>query len=182
MPGRRIIVLGTSGAGKTTMARNLSARLGVPHIELDYLHWGPNWTEQPDEVMREGVSRALEGQDAWALDGNYSQVRDLIWPRADTVVWLDFSLPLILWRLTRRTFGRALFDEEIWHGNKENLHTHFFTKDSLYWWVLTTYKSRRKQIPELLRDPRYAHLKKIRLRSARAADRWLARVPSDAVR
>ncbi len=177
LPGRRVVVIGTSGSGKTTMARRLGERLGVPHIELDYLHWGPNWTEQPDEIMREGVLQALDGRDGWTVCGNYGQVRDIIWARADTVVWLDYSLPLMLWRLTRRTFGRAVLNEEIWHGNKENLHTHLFTKDSLYWWVLTTYKRRRKQIPEWFRDPSHAHMKKIRLRSARDANNWLARVP-----
>lgn len=172
-PGRRIIVIGTSGSGKTTMGRRLGEKLGVQHIELDELHWGPNWTEEPDEVFRERALRALESIEEWTVDGNYRQVRDIVWSRADTVVWLDFSLPLILWRLTRRTFRRAILKEEIWHGNKENLHTHLFTKDSLYWWVLTTYKRRRREIPEWLAEPQYGHLTKIRLRSAREADRWM---------
>ena len=180
-PGRRVVVVGTSGSGKTTMARRLAERLGVPHIELDALHWGPNWTEEPDEVFRERTVHALNGPDGWTVDGNYSVVRDIVWSRADTVVWLDYSLPLILWRLTRRTFSRAVLKEEIWHGNKENLRTHLFTRDSLYWWVLTTYKKRRKQYPALFQDPEYAHLMKIRLRSASEANRWLASLPAASV-
>src|SRR4051812_23251994 len=109
MPGRRINVVGTSGSGKTTMARDLAGILGVPHVELDALHWGPNWTEEPDEVFRERVDTLLVG-DGWTTDGNYRTVRDIVWGRADTVVWLDYSLPLILWRLSRRTFGRALLN------------------------------------------------------------------------
>jgi adenylate kinase family enzyme len=175
-PGQRVVVVGTSGSGKTTMASMLAERLGAPHIELDRLHWGPNWTEEPDEVFRERTEKALEGSERWVLDGNYSAVRDIVWPRADTVVWLNFSLPLILWRLTRRTFRRAVLKEEIWHGNRENLHTHLFTKDSLYWWVLTTYKKRRKQYGEMFAEPQHAHLKKITLRSAREAGKWLKRV------
>lgn len=175
-PGRRILVVGTSGSGKTTMARRLAERLGLPHIELDELHWGPNWTEEPDEVFRERTLRAVEGCDGWTVDGNYSVTRDILWPRADTLVWLDYSLPLILWRLTRRTFSRALLDEPIWHGNKENLHTHFFTKDSLYWWVLTTYKQRRKTFGEIFARNEYEHLTKVRLRSAQEANSWLAGV------
>jgi adenylate kinase family enzyme len=176
-PGQRVIVVGTSGSGKTTMARRLAERMEAPHVELDRLHWGPNWTEEPDEVLRERAEKALEGQERWVIDGNYHAVRDIVWPRADTVVWLNFSLTLILWRLTRRTFGRAVLKEEIWHGNKENLHTHLFTKDSLYWWVLTTYKKRRKEYPVLFAKPEYGHLKKIVLRSAGEAEEWLKEVP-----
>ena len=176
-PGRRIVVIGTSGSGKTTMARLLAAHLGVPHIELDELHWGPNWTEEPDEIFRERVDKKLVG-DSWTVDGNYGAVRDIVWGRADTIVWLDYSLPMILWRLTRRTFGRAVLNEEIWHGNKESLRTHFFTKDSLYLWVFQTYRKRRREYPELFARPEYDHLKKIRLRSTREARLWLAQVAS----
>jgi adenylate kinase family enzyme len=178
MPGKRINVIGTSGSGKTTMARLLAARLGVPHIELDALHWGPNWTEEPDEVFRERADRLLVGE-GWTTDGNYAVVRDILWSRADTIVWLDYSLPLILWRLTRRTFGRAILNEEIWHGNRESLRTHFLTKDSLYLWVFQTYKKRRREYPLLLAQPEFAHIKKIRLNSAREARRWLAAMPSE---
>ncbi|MEO8289168.1 MAG: AAA family ATPase [Chloroflexota bacterium] len=178
-PGKRIAVVGTSGSGKTTMARRLAARLGVPHIELDELHWGPNWTEERDDVFRERVDIRLRG-DGWTTDGNYTAVRDIVWARADTVVWLDYSLPLILWRLTRRTFSRAVLNEEIWHGNKESLRTHFFTKDSLYLWVFQTYKKRRREYPVLFARPEYTHLTKIRLRSVGEAQRWLESVRRDA--
>ena len=80
-------------------------RLGIPYIELDALHWEPNWTEAPDEVMRERVRSAISGE-AWVVDGNYSAIRDLVWARADTVVWLDLPLPTILARYARRTIRR----------------------------------------------------------------------------
>ena len=176
-PGQRVIVVGTSGSGKTTMARRLAERLGAPHVELDGLHWGPNWTEEPDELLRERTEKALDGREKWVIDGNYRAVRDIVWPRADTVVWLNYSLPLILWRLTRRTFRRAVLREEFLHGNRENLHTHLFTKDSLYWWVLTTYKKRRREYPVIFAEPEHAHLKKIVLRSAGEAEKWLRSVP-----
>ena len=93
-PGpRRIAVVGTSGSGKTTLAHRLAERLGIPHVELDALHWGPNWTPVAADLFRERVAQALSGE-AWVVDGNYSRVRDIIWTRADTLVWLDYSWPV----------------------------------------------------------------------------------------
>ncbi|MAU01480.1 MAG: adenylate kinase, partial [Anaerolineaceae bacterium] len=83
--GSRIVVVGTSGSGKTTLAQQLAACLGYPHIELDSLHWGPNWTEAPDFAQK--VAQAVE-RPYWVLDGNYSRVRQIIWSQADTIVWL----------------------------------------------------------------------------------------------
>jgi adenylate kinase family enzyme len=94
---RRVAVVGTSGSGKTTLARRLAQRLGVPHVELDALHWEADWTPVQREVFRERVSRVLDG-DAWTTDGNYSAVRDIVWGRADTVVWLDYALGVVMER------------------------------------------------------------------------------------
>jgi len=117
MIGKRISVVGTTGSGKTTFARELAQRLGVPHVELDALHWEPNWTEAPLEVFRARVDLALRGE-AWVIDGNYSKVRDIIWSRADTVVWLDYALPIILWQLLKRTLKRVFIREELWGKNR----------------------------------------------------------------
>jgi adenylate kinase family enzyme len=113
---RRIVVVGTTGSGKTTLAAAIAARLGIPHIELDALHWEANWTEAPTDVLRDRITRALSGA-AWVVDGNYGKVRDLFWSRADTVVWLDYSLPVILWQLAGRTLKRVVTREELWSGN-----------------------------------------------------------------
>lgn len=78
---RCVAVVGTSGAGKTTTARLIAARLQLPHVELDALHWDANWTMAPLPVFRERVARALAGE-AWVIDGNYGKVRDLVWPQA----------------------------------------------------------------------------------------------------
>lgn len=176
----RINVTGTTGSGKTTMARNLASRLGVPHVELDALHWDANWTEAPDEVFRERTARALAGEE-WAVDGNYSAVRDIVWSRANLIVWLDYSLPVILGRLWRRSVGRVITQEELWNGNRESVRTLFFSRDSLFLWALQTYKKRRREYPVLFKMPQHAHLKVVHLKSPREAEAWLAGVSRDSL-
>jgi adenylate kinase family enzyme len=171
---RRIVVVGSTGSGKTTMARALAERLQLPHVELDALHWDSNWTPAPGEVFRERVANALAGE-AWVVDGNYSVARDLVWSRAQMLVWLDFSLPLIMGRLTRRTFRRVLTGVELWNGNRERLREQL-SRDSIFLWALQTHRRRRREYPRLLASPEYAHLRVVHLSSPGAARRWLARV------
>ena len=170
--GRRIVVVGTTGSGKTTLASELAQQLEVPHVELDALHWEPGWTEAPTDLFRERVTRALSGE-AWVTDGNYSAVRDIVWSRADTIVWLDYSLPTILYRLTRRTFRRAFTREELWSGNKERILTQFLSRDSIFLWALKTYRRRRREYPELLSSPEHTHLHLIHLHSPPQERRFL---------
>lgn len=151
---QRIAVVGTTGSGKTTLAQQLAERLGIPHVELDALYWGPNWTEPTREEFRARVAQAVAG-DRWVADGNYSKVRDLVWSRADTAVWLDYSLPVILWQLARRTLRRVATQEELWSGNRERMRGAFFSRNSLFVWALQTYWRRRRDYPRLLAQPEY---------------------------
>ena len=173
---QRINVTGTSASGKTTLARALGARLGLPVIELDALHWEPGWTEAAPEVMRQRVRDALGGRDSWVVDGNYSVTRDIVWERADTVVWLDFALSVILRQFLRRTVRRIRSNEELWPGtgNREGLRQHLDPRSSLLWWILTTYRRRRREYPRLLAAR--PEIRVLRLRSPAAARRWLATV------
>jgi adenylate kinase family enzyme len=164
-----------SGSGKTTLAAEMARRLGAPHVELDALHWGPNWTLPTVEGFREKVAGALSGE-RWVTDGNYSAVRDLVWGRAEMLIWLDYSLPVIMAQLVRRTLRRCLTREELWNGNRERLWEFLFTRESLWWWVLRTYRKRRRQFPELLALPEHAHLRVIRLRSPQAMREWLGEI------
>ena len=109
------------------MARAVAARIDIPHVELDALHWGPNWTCPPRLEFRALVARALS-RESWIVDGNYSKVRDIIWVRADTIVWLDYSLPVTLWRLTRRTLRRLAKREVLWNGNRESWRQQFLSR------------------------------------------------------
>ncbi len=103
---QRIVILGVSGSGKSTLAQNISAILGCSHIELDALHWEADWKEAEVSVMQSRANAAVQ-ETCWVVDGNYRIVRNIIWPLADTFIWLDYPLYIILYRLTIRTFDRV---------------------------------------------------------------------------
>jgi len=166
---RRINVVGTSGSGKTTFGTELSRRLGVPRIELDALSWEANWVSVAPEVLRERVAQAVAA-DTWVVDGNYSATRDLVWGRADTVVWLDYPFATVMWRVIVRTLRRSLRGEVLWSGNRESLRL-AFSRDSIILWALTTYWRRRRDYPRLFRQ--YPKVQFVRLRSPAQARRFL---------
>ncbi|MBD2430005.1 MULTISPECIES: hypothetical protein [Fischerella] len=168
---QRISVVGTTGSGKTTLARQIQQRLNIPHVELDYLHWEPNWTEVADDIFQQRVSQALSG-DSWVVDGNYSKVREIIWRKADTIVWLDYAFVLTMSRLLKRTFWRVVTQQPVCNGNRETWKT-TFSRDSILLWGLNTYHKRRKEYPILFSQPEYAHLQVVHLRSPQAAQDWL---------
>ncbi|UCH26311.1 MAG: hypothetical protein JSV66_01290 [Trueperaceae bacterium] len=174
MTPRRIAVIGTSGAGKTTLAAGISERLGIAHVELDALHWLENWT--PNPTFRETVAAALS-EPTWVVDGNYSRVSELTLGQADTAVWLDYRLPRLLWRTHNRIWRRALMREVLYNGNRERLWEHLFTRESLYWWVLTTYRSRRRRFAAL--ETRFPHLQVVRLRTPVETAVWLKSLPHE---
>ncbi|MFN8524182.1 MAG: adenylate kinase [Chloroflexota bacterium] len=170
---RRVVVVGTSSTGKSTLASTLARRLDVSFIELDALHWEPGWQPADREVFRARVQDATVG-DRWVVAGNYSAVRDLVWPRATLMIWLDYSLPRILWQLTRRTFARWWNQELLWGTNRERLWDHFLTRESLYWWVLSSYHRRKREYSSLLMADSRGSFKMIRFGSPRETADWLS--------
>jgi adenylate kinase family enzyme len=141
---QRIHVVGSPGSGKTTLGREIGTRLDIPHIELDVLFWRPEWQQSEIEDFRRRVREALAGE-AWVVDGNYSQVRPVVWERVELVVWLDYHLRVCFWRVLMRTFGRVFTGEPLWHGNRETFGRAFLSQDSLLLYVLKTYRRRRRQ-------------------------------------
>ena len=169
---RRIVVLGTSGVGKSTLAAQLAGRLGVPCVELDALYWAAGWTKAPVEQFRARIVAATAGQ-GWIVDGNYARARDLVWPRAQVFVWLDYSLATVFARLLRRTLRRWWHREVLWEGNRERLRVQLFHRDSLLLWVLRTHGARRREFARLLVDPALDHVAAVRVRTPHAAERLL---------
>ena len=168
---RRICIIGTSGCGKTTLARQLAERLDIPHVELDALFWQPGWGSTEEAVFRARVTEALAG-DAWVVDGNYYTKRDIIWAHADTIIWLDYAFPLVLSRIARRTANRLITRTELWNGNRERWGS-VFSRDSIILWSLTTWGKNRRRYRQQFAQPDYDHLRLIRLRFPRETSRWL---------
>ena len=170
-------MVGCSGSGKTTLARSLARVLRVPNIELDAIFHQPGWTPLDDDTFKARVGEATEAT-AWVVDGNYSIVREMVWERADTVVWFDLPYAVVMARTIRRTVRRTVTRQELWNGNKEpwsNLYS-FNPKKSIIAWAATRHGVYRRRYGEAEHDPRWAGLRFVRLRSQRAADAFLAEV------
>ena len=146
----RVSVVGTSCSGKTTLAKRISSACNIPHVELDLIHWLPNWTPRPIDEFREAVRAAASGEQ-WVIDGNYSKVRDLIWPRATDVVWLNLPFATVFRRALTRTAKRVLTGEEVFPGSRETIRLVLFDRDSIVWWVIRTHRRRQRAYERLFR-------------------------------
>jgi hypothetical protein len=124
------------------------------------------------------TAQAVSG-DYWVVDGNYGIVRDLVWSRATTIIWLNYSFPTVFWRALTRTVRRVLTRKELFAGNRESLRMAFFSRDSILWWVITTYYPRRKQYRTLFDTRRLPHLVYIEFRLPCEAEAFLARLQND---
>jgi adenylate kinase family enzyme len=122
------------------------------------------------------VSEAV-ARDAWVIDGNYSAVRDLSWPRADTIVWLDLPRRVVMWRVFSRTVRRILTRTVLWSGNRESVRT-AFSRDSIVLWAWSTYDRRLRDYPDQLAA--HPHVAVVRLRTSREVRQFLAAVSSPA--
>ncbi|MEV0096475.1 AAA family ATPase [Streptomyces sp. NPDC050738] len=166
----RVLVVGSTGAGKSTMARAIARRLGLEFHEMDALHFiGPGWQENPNLTRQ--VARILEGPGGWVFDSlGHPDVRDLLWEHADTVVWLDYPRRVVLWRVLRRSVRRTLLRERVFGGNREAL-AGWFRRDHPVWWAMSQYEGRRAEILRRTRDPRFAPLRVVRLAHPRDHNR-----------
>jgi len=144
---QRILIVGPSGSGKTTLARQLGQVCALPPVDLDELHWLPNWQSRPQAELRAAVAHVV-AQEAWVISGNYLMLQDLTWPRAQLVIWLDLSLPLTLGRVIRRCLTRSILKEPCCNGNYESLRMTFLSKDSLLLWVVQNFAKIRQRYAE----------------------------------
>lgn len=174
---RRVLVVGTSGAGKTTLAGRISARLGIEHVEIDALYHGPAWTPRPeflDDV------RAFAAREGWVTEWQYAAARPLLLKRATLVVWLDLPLWLRLTRVVRRTVRRRWRRTELWNGNVESsLWRSFTDPEGIIRWAWHT-RHKYDDLPGQLTAAGRGDLPVIRLRSASEVEGWLATLSAPA--
>jgi adenylate kinase family enzyme len=177
----RVVVIGSSCAGKTTLARRVAEAIASPHIELDAIHWGPNWSEAPTEEFRAEVERLVEGG-SWVVDGNYGKVRDIVWPRATDAVWLNYSFPVVFGRALARTLRRIILREPLFNENRESFRNTFLSRESILWWVITTFRGRRRQYRTLSESGTFPDLRWTELRHPRDAERLVETLREAAAR
>lgn len=165
----RVVVVGGPGAGKTTLAR----ALGLPHVELDGLWWDGGWRQAPLDVFQARVREVVAG-DAWVIEGFYVEEAGvpIVWPRADTLVWLDLPRRVCVPRAVRRSLGQVVRRVELWNGNRQRPSA--LTPRSIWrlWRLWPMYPA---VIERALAVNHWSHLEVVRLRDSEAVRRFLAK-------
>lgn len=179
---KRISVVGSSGSGKTTLAGAIAERRKIPHLELDSVYHQPNWEPLSDADFRAAVE-PLVGGDSWVIDGNYGRtgIQDLIWGRADAVIWLDLPRTVVMLRLLFRSVRRAVTREELWNGNTEQW-SDFFSTDAdrnIFLWTWQRYGSTAERYRHAMADPSLSSLEWIHLETQGEIDDFVDRLDSD---
>jgi adenylate kinase family enzyme len=173
---QRIAIIGTSGAGKTTLSRELARRIGGVLIEVDALGHKANWVKATDEELRAGIDAAMAGTDRWVIDGTFrSRLGDFVTARTDLIVWLDLPLTTILLRLLRRSWRRVRTREVLWNGNIENWRDVFIGRDSVLIGAIRRHFRNRR---EWSRNPDRERI--LRFRAPAEVENWLATFSSKA--
>ena len=169
---KRVVVVGTGCSGKTTFSRALALKLQVQHIELDALYWKADWTPTPKDDFRSLVKQVV-APETWVMDGNFSVVRDITWPRATTLIWLNYPFRVVAWRALGRTFRRVFGRQILWSGNKETFSLAFLSKDSVLWLVWKTHWQKKREYSRLIEEPVNNHLQIVIISSPAEAESFL---------
>ncbi len=175
MPPRRIWITGSSGAGKSTMARKIAVGLGLVHVELDALYHGPDWTPAEPDAFRAAVMQVVEGA-GWVVDGNYrTALGGVVADRAELMLAIDLRVPVTMSRIIRRTVRRALTREELWNGNRERWRnfTRWDPEDNIIRWTWENRHRFHRLALEAERAGRAGGMPCIRLTSAAQVRRFV---------
>ncbi|MCP5506852.1 MAG: adenylate kinase [Chlamydiales bacterium] len=145
----KIMIIGTSGSGKTTLGRRISASLGHPHTDLDDLFWLPGWVRHPDDHVIKNINKIVDA-DRWVITGNYTSIGSKhIWPEAELIIWLDYSIWRCLWQGIKRSVHHIIRKEPMCNGNYEKW-SRLLGSESILLWIITTHRKRKKRYTQLL--------------------------------
>lgn len=180
--GRRIHVIGNSCSGKSTLGARLARALGVPLVELDALNWQPGWVglnaTDPEELERR--IREATADAGWIVAGSYERFsKRIFWPRLETVIWLDLPLPQLVWRVLKRSWKRWRSKELLWGTNYEMFWPQLMIwrkEESLLWWIVTQHKRKRRSMLACMTNPRWTHIRFVRLTSLAEIETFAASV------
>ncbi|MBN8827734.1 MAG: AAA family ATPase [Sphingobacteriia bacterium] len=139
---KRIVIIGTSGCGKTTLAKKLGKIINIPYYDMDDYYWLPNWVVRDSEEFPKIID-AITQNPSWIICGNYSKVNNITWEKADTIIWLDYNIFRCLYQALKRSVKNIIYSRPLCGGNYENIRHTFFSKKSIILWILTTYKKRK---------------------------------------
>lgn len=176
---QRVVIVGTPGNGKSTLARRIAETRSLTHIELDALYHLPDWQEADEEDFRTNIQQRIDyanrDSHGWVIDGNYaSRTKGFHLAQADTVIWLDLPRTLVTWRVLRRSIRRGAKREELWNGNRESLRSivRRDPNDNIVLWAWQQHPKYQQQYIEAQQTPEWEHLNVIRLRSPEEVDRF----------
>ena len=170
----RVLFYGVTGSGKSSAARAYAARTGLPEFSADDdIGWLPGW-RQPDTAVQRELAARIAAQDQWVLDSAYGVWRDLVVPRAELIVGLDYPRWLSLLRLIRRSLRRVIAREEVCNGNRETF-GRLLAADSIIRWHFRSFSRKRRVMRELRTAPGTATV--IIFRHPRELEEWLQRLP-----
>ena len=177
----RILVVGCSGSGKSTMGKALAAALGAPHTELDALNWTSGWRDlavhDPDEFRRRIAEAAAP--DAWVMDGNYTKIGGDHWARATDIVWMDTPRLRVMRQVIWRSFNRAVTKQELWPGtgNKEEFRR-WLGKEHPIRWAWDTWAQVHDRYAAMFADGTFEGRPVHRIRTPAEARALVARLKS----
>lgn len=137
---KKIMILGSAGAGKSTLARRIGAIIGIDVYHLDRLFWQKNWIPITQEELYEKVESIVD-KDSWIIDGNYSKSMDIRFNNADMIILLDMPLWLCLWRVIIR---------RIKYSNKQRPDMGKECKEKIDWefikWIINYHKNKKQKL------------------------------------